>query len=133
MKRNADVGYLILRVALGILMLLHGMAKLENGLGSIENTLANAGIPAAFSWLVYLGEIVAPLMLIFGFRTRKAGLLLAATMLVVMLVAFPHRWAQRTPVGAWALELQALFLFGGIAQFFTGGGRYALSTKSRWD
>ena len=33
----------------------------------------------------------------------------------------------------WGVELLGLYLFGSAALFFTGGGKYAFSSSSRWD
>lgn len=133
MKRNNDLGLLILRVSLGMLMLLHGIAKVKNGTGFIEGVFEKNGLPAFLAYLVYLGEIIAPLMLIAGFRTRLASVLLGGTMVVVILTAAKDKVGQLTETGAWAIEVQALFFFGALALFFTGGGKFAASTKSKWD
>lgn len=133
MTKNNDLGLMILRVSLGILMLLHGIAKIKNGTGFIEGVFEKNGIPSLLAYLVYLGEVIAPLMLIVGFRTRLAALLLGGTMLVVVLTAAYDKIGKLTEVGAWALEVQALFFFGALALFFTGGGRFSASTKSIWD
>jgi len=37
--------------------------------------LANAGFPSALGYLVYVGEVLAPLLLIVGLWTRAAALL----------------------------------------------------------
>lgn len=133
MNRNTNVGILILRVAIGISMLMHGIAKLKNGTGFIESSFDKAGLPPALAYTVYITEVLAPLMLVVGFRSRIAALLVAGTMLVVMLVVLPAKLSQTIETGAWALELQGLFLFGSLALFFTGAGKYAVSTKSKWD
>lgn len=133
MNRNANIGILILRLSIGVLMLMHGIAKIKNGTGYIESSFDKAGLPAALAYTVYITEVLAPLMLIVGFRTRIAALLVAGTMLVVMVFVMPAKLTQTIETGAWALELQGLFMFGSIALFFLGGGRYALSTRSKWD
>jgi len=35
--------------------------------------------------------------------------------------------------GCLAIELEILFLLGALSLFFTGGGKYAASSKSNWD
>lgn len=133
MKKNHDLGLLVLRVSLGVLMLLHGIAKIRNGTGFVEESFSKIGMPTFMAYSVYLTEILAPLMLIFGFRSRIAAILLAGTMFVVMFFVFPQKISQILPTGGWALELQALFLTGAVAVFLMGGGKYAVSTKSKWD
>ena len=41
---NENTGKLILRVVLGLLILLHGISKLRNGIGWLDGALANAGL-----------------------------------------------------------------------------------------
>lgn len=133
MKNNTDLGLLILRIAVGGLMIFHGIAKIVNGTGFIESTFAEIGLPSFMAYSVYITEVLAPLALIMGFRTKIAALLIASTMLVVMFLVFPQKLGQLVETGAWALELQALFALSAITLFFTGGGKYAVSTNSSWD
>src|SRR5690242_16447870 len=79
-----DAGKLVLRVLLGVLLLLHGLAKLANGPGPIAGMLQSHGVPGVFAYAVYLGEVVAPLLLIFGAWTRVAALVVAVNMLVAI-------------------------------------------------
>ena len=70
-----DLGKLLLRLPVGGLMLFHGIHKLKNGLGFIEKTLADAGLPTYLSYGVLLGEVLAPLLIVFGVFSRPAALL----------------------------------------------------------
>ena len=134
MKQNSlSTGLLILRVSLGVLMLLHGIAKITGGVEGIENNLVGKGLPGFIAYGVYVGEVVAPLMLIVGFRTRLAALLFSVNMVVAAVLAHPNDIFALTERGIYSLETLALFLFGGLALVFTGGGKYAVSSKSWWD
>lgn len=133
MKKNIDAGLLVLRLSIGILMLLHGIAKIQNGVSGTMGLIENAGLPAALGYLIYIGEVLAPLMLIAGFRSRLGALLVAGTMAFVMVFIQPDKFGQITPTGAWGLEVQGLFLFGSMAILIAGGGKYAVSTRSKWD
>src|SRR5690606_9929150 len=133
LKRNIDAGLLIFRLTLGILMLLHGIHKLINGVDGIKGMLAEVGLPGFLAYGVHLGETLASLLLIVGFRTPLA----AGAYTGVMVVAF---WRARLEplfalgeAGAWLHEGIALFLFGGLGLIFTGGGKYALSTNNQCD
>lgn len=132
MKNNQSIGLLVLRVGLGVLMLLHGIAKLK-GVDGVGNMLVEKGIPKFFAYGVYLGEILAPLMLIIGFRTRVAALLVTCTMLVVIFIAHSENVLALSKTGGWANELPGLFLIGVLTLLFTGGGKFALSSKNKWD
>ncbi len=51
-----DLGKLILRLVLGILVLLHGLSKLDSGIGWIGGMLQGHGLPGFVSYGVYIGE-----------------------------------------------------------------------------
>ena len=75
MELSANLGKLLLRLTLGGLMLLHGLGKMHAVPAGIMDRLANAGFPSALGYLVYVGEVLAPLLLIVGLWTRAAALL----------------------------------------------------------
>ncbi|AZT82133.1 DoxX family protein [Marinobacter sp. NP-4(2019)] len=126
MLDNADLGKLIIRLTLGGLMLFHGIAKLIHGTGFIEGQLASLGIPAIFAYGVFIGELLAPLMVILGYQTRIGALLIAFNMLVAIALVHGHELLALGSSGGWALELQGFFLFTAIALVFLGPGRYKL-------
>ena len=122
-----DAGKLVLRLTIGILILLHGLAKLMNGVGFIEGMLASRGVPAFFAYAVYVGEVIAPVLLILGIYTRIAALLVAINMVVAIVLVHMGELFAMTKTGGWALELQGLFLFGAIAVALLGAGRYSVA------
>ena len=131
--RNTDLGLLLIRLSVGWLMLFHGIAKMKHGVSGIEGMLESKGLPGFIAYGVYLGEVVAPILLIIGFRTRLAAIVFAVNMLVIMFIAHPENLTGFSSHGGWKLELAGLYLFGSLALIFTGGGKYALSSKSKWD
>ena len=133
MLQKKNTGLFILRVTFGILLLLHGIHKILNGIGGIKEALAGNGIPAIFGYGVYLGEVVGPLLVIFGYRTKIGALLITANMLVAILLMHSGQILSLNKVGAWAVETPALYLFGALALVFTGGGKYGVSYNNRWD
>ena len=46
---NEDIGKLILRVSIAVLMLFHGFAKLQNGIDGIKFLVTSAGLPEFFA------------------------------------------------------------------------------------
>lgn len=126
MLENADLGKLIVRLTLGGLLLFHGIAKLFHGVGFIEGQLASHGIPAFFAWGVFIGELLAPLMVILGYQTRIGALLIVFNMLVAIALVHSHELMTLGNNGGWALELQGFFLFIAVAVIFLGPGRYKL-------
>ena len=130
MIRSDDTGKLVLRLALGILILLHGIAKLSNGVGFISGMLTSHGLPGALAYLVYVGEILAPVLLIVGIYTRPAAWITVINMLVAIWLVHLKDIGVIGKTGGWALELQALFLFSALAVAFLGAGRFSLGGTS---
>lgn len=126
MLDNADLGKLILRLTLGSLLLFHGISKLFSGVGFIEGLLASHGIPLIVAYGAFIGELVAPLMVILGYYTRIGALLIVFHMLVALALAHTHQLMTLSGSGGWALELQGFFLFSAVALVFLGPGRYKL-------
>jgi putative oxidoreductase len=121
------VGKLILRLTVGILTLFHGVAKItsEGAFDFIASRLGSVGIPEAVAYGVYVGEIVAPLLLIAGVLSRVSGLIIVINMLFAIGLAHMGDLLSLTDHGGYRLELQMFFLFGALAIAFLGSGRYA--------
>lgn len=128
-----NIGLLILRLSIGGLMLFHGYDYLIHGVDSIASLFKKNGIPEFMAYSVYLGELIAPLLLILGYRSRLASLFIAATMVVAILLAHPNDIFKLGEYGNWALELNGLYLFGSLSILLLGGGKLALSSSSKWD
>ncbi|SAI71085.1 membrane protein [Bordetella ansorpii] len=132
--RSDDTGKLILRLSLGILILLHGLSKLSTGVGGIAGMLSQHNIPGFVAYFVYVGEILAPLLLILGIASRLGGLIIAINMVVAIMLAHSSQLSGMTAQGGWALELQGMFLFSALAVAFLGAGRFALAgANGRWN
>ncbi len=125
-----DLGKLLLRLALGVLILLHGADKVLHGAGFVLDMVAKHGLPREFGYLVYAGEVLAPAMLILGLWTRPAAFVLAVNMAVAVWLVHMGELFTRAQSGGWALELQGLYFAAALALVFTGGGRY--SVTRRW-
>ena len=133
MRKNNDLGLLILRITIGVLMLLHGIPKLSAGLDFIKSMLVEKGLPAFIAYGVLIGEILAPIAILIGFRTRIAAAVYAFNCLVAILLVHSSEIFSMGEHGGWALELLGLYLFGSLALFFTGGGNIAISKNNKWD
>lgn len=133
LEKNIDLGLLILRVSIGGLMLLHGIAKLQHGAGFIEDVVVGAGLPSFIAYGVYVGEVIAPLFILLGLGTRVASLIFAGNCLVAALLVHSQDIFTLNEQGGWTVELLGLFFFGALALIFTGGGKYAISNKYIWD
>lgn len=121
-----DAGKLVIRVVLAGLLLFHGVSKLIGGVGFITGMLAQAGLPSALGYLVYIGEVVAPLFILFGVYTRLAGLVVVINMIVAVLLVHTSQFFTLNQTGGWALELQAMYFAAGVALALMGAGRYSV-------
>jgi putative oxidoreductase len=124
-----DIGKLLLRVAVGLLILLHGIAKVRHGLGDVADAMARAHLPQAVGYLVYVGEVLAPLLMILGLWTRVAALVVVANMVVALLLGHPHELFAMTTHGGLLLEVQWLMLAGALSVALLGPGRYSLRDR----
>ncbi|MGN7726023.1 DoxX family protein [Luteimonas sp. 22616] len=124
-----DFGKLVLRIVLGALILLHGISKLKNGLGPIEGMVVGYGLPGFFAYGVLVGEVLAPLMLLFGFYARIGAVIVVINMLFAFALAHMGQLGQLNDQGGWALELQGMFLFTAVAITLLGPGRYAINQR----
>jgi putative oxidoreductase len=130
MSSMDDAGKLVLRLTVGILVLMHGIAKLLNGIGPIEGMLVARGMPAFVAWGAYIGEVLAPLLLIIGIYTRAAAAIVMVNMIVAIALAHSAEFFQLGKTGGWSLELQGMFLFGALAIVLLGAGRYSVAGKT---
>jgi putative oxidoreductase len=123
---GADLGKLVLRLALGLLILLHGIAKLAGGPAGIIGMVEQAGLPGPVGYLVYVGEVLAPLLVILGLWTRPAAAVIAVNMVVAIGLAHMDQLWTLTKSGGWALELQGMYLFSALALALIGAGRFSV-------
>lgn len=121
-----DEGKLLLRAALAIILLFHGVSKLAGGIGPIVGMVQGAGLPAVFAYGVYIGEVVAPLLILVGLFTRASALVVVVNMIVAILLAHSAQFFTLNETGGWALELQGLFIAAALAVALLGAGRYSL-------
>lgn len=131
--RRIDLGLLFLRLSIGLLMLMHGIFKLQYGIDSIAGMVLQAGLPSFVAYGVYIGEVVAPILIIAGVATRLTALFFAINCIVATFLAHAGDLFTLNAAGGWAVELLGLYFFGAIALVFTGGGKYAVSSKYIWD
>ena len=122
-----DFGKLVMRLALGILILLHGIAKLKGGIAGISGMVTGIGLPPWFAYGVYVGEVLAPIMVIIGLYSRAGAFIIFVNM--IFAVALSHRaelFMLNAKTGGYALELQAMFMLTALALTCMTPGRYAI-------
>lgn len=123
---SPDFAKLFLRVTFSVMFLLHGIHKIESGVGFIEGKFIEFGLPGAFAYLAYIAEIITPILMILGVFTRISAFITAAGCVVIVIFMHSHDFFALTKVGAWAVEGIATYLFAFITIMLLGSGKYAL-------
>lgn len=121
-----DLARLLLRITLSVLMLFHGFYKVEHGLDPIRNMLVSDGLPTFIAYGVYLGEVVAPIMIILGIFTRPAALIVTLNMLIAILMMGLNKVTILTDQGALGIELEFIYFIGFLCIALLGCGRFSV-------
>ncbi len=117
--RTAAYGALVLRVALGMLALAHGLTKLLvfTPAGTV-GFFASLGYPAFVAWFAMAAETLGGVALILGVYARVVAVIQLPILLGATLVHLPNGWMFASPNGGfefplfWAVALLALALIG---------------------
>lgn len=132
-SRYNDIGLLIIRVSIGLIMAIaHGYGKLSGGpegwerMGHQMENLGISFLPLFWGFMAMFSEFFCSILLVLGLFFRPAAALLVATMLVAAVrhLSLPPEASGAGFKGAsHALELLAVYL----ALFFTGPGKYNIT------
>ena len=135
---SEDLGKLVLRLAVGILIVFHGLA-LATGDAGIPNNLARWHLPTGLMWLGFAIEFGGGLAMILGAYARVGGFFLGVFMIVAILMAHVGLMGAQNhlfmvannPAGNhwdhYFLETQMFYLIGGFAVALLGAGKYGLN------
>ncbi|HLV39705.1 DoxX family protein [Xanthomarina sp.] len=121
-KNFNDLAQLIARVGFGALMLTHGIPKI--GMLSNPSEFADPlGIGGTLSLiLVLIAEVIAPVLVIIGFKTKLATIPIILTMLTAALV-----FHSQDPFGV--KEKALLYVVAFTVILLAGPGKYAIDKK----
>ena len=119
-SKNYQLGLLVLRIGMSGLMLTHGIPKLMRLFEGNMQFANPLGIGSGLSFvLTVIAEVLCPVLIILGLRTRLATI----PPIIVMLVAvFIVHWAD--PMAD--KEKALLFLTGFLTIALAGGGKYTI-------
>ncbi|UKM64212.1 DoxX family protein [Flavobacteriaceae bacterium GSB9] len=118
-KKPVDLGLLILRVGFSGMMLTHGIPKISRLFESPIKFADPIGLGETPSLILTLiGEVVAPILVLVGFKTKWATLPTIITMLVAAFVVHLN-----DPLGT--KEKSILFLIAFVAILIAGPGHYS--------
>lgn len=115
------------RVLLSIIFLVSGFGKITGYAGTVAY-MASMGVPSALLPLVILVELVGGLMILVGYQTRLAALVLAAFTLVAGII-FHMQFGNQ---GQMIHFMKNLAIAGGFLQVFaTGPGLWSVDGQKR--
>lgn len=132
-RTNEDIAPLLARVALGAVILPHGLQKLLGlfggyGFSATIDALTGSGLPWIAALLVILGESFGALGLIFGFISRFAAFGMIAIMLGAIFIHLPNgffmNWSGQQAGEGFEFHLLAIGL--GLIVMLRGAGKWSL-------
>jgi len=107
-------------------MLTHGVNKITKGVNGMKGMLSAKGFPEIMAYGAYLGEVVAPLLIIAGFFTRPAAAIVAFTMVIAIYVSNGDNVLAFDERGSLKIELALMYLLGSLTLVFSGSGRFGV-------
>lgn len=122
-KILTDLGLVLLRIVPSVLMITHGIPKFQNLISGDIKFGDPIGIGAAPSlFLAVIGELVCPILIIIGFKTRWAAFPAAITMAVAAFIAHGADPLAKK-------ELALLYLTFFVVIMLLGPGKYSIDKK----
>jgi len=121
-----NIGKLVLRLMLGGMMLFHGIDKALHGITYIQGLVKSQGVPEVLAYGVYAGEILAPIFLILGWKSRFWAGVIVLNMAVAIYLTQTGAFLKLGAHGAWAMEVSMFYMLSALAMVFLGSGKYAI-------
>jgi putative oxidoreductase len=125
MNNNTDYAALVLRIALGVMFVAHGLLKvLVFTLPGTVGFFESVGFPGSMAYFVILAEIGGGILLLAGIGVRIVSLVLVPVLLGAAYVHFGNGWVFSNPNGGW--EYPVFLTVTTIVQALLGPGKFAL-------
>lgn len=131
--KKQDLILLLCRISTAFPMLFYGINKAVFGINWIESSLQNLGLPSFLAYGVMLGEILSPIAMLIGFRTKIAAFIFFLNTIVAFLIARTGELFTLNQYGGWSLDLLFMFMMGGLMLSLSGAGQYSVSNNHKWD
>ncbi|UNY98174.1 DoxX family protein [Zhouia spongiae] len=124
MRNYTNIGLTVLRVGISLLMMTHGYGKLQMLLSGEEiQFMSFMGLSPTISLiLTIIGELIAPIFIIIGFKTRLASLFPVVTMAVAAFMVHGNDPLAKQ-------EMSLLYLIAFIAIGLLGAGKFSLDGR----
>jgi putative oxidoreductase len=128
--RTAPYAALLLRLALGIMFLAHGLTKLFvfTPAGTAK-FFASVGFAGWLAYPIIAFEIFAGVLLILGVFSRWVAVVAAVELFVASTVHFGNGWSFTNPNGGW--EYPVFLAVAAAVLALIGDGAYALKGSLR--
>ena len=123
MKPDSKLGLTVLRVGLSLLMLGHGIPKISKLFESPIEFPDPLGVgPVVSLILTLVGEVICPVLIIIGFKSRLAAIPVIITMLVAAFIVHGSDPFQKK-------ELAILYALGFLVILIGGPGKFSINKK----
>lgn len=128
--RAAELGTTLLRIALGVLFIAHGLTKLlVFTLPGTAEFFASVGFPGWTAYPVTALEVAGGVALVLGVLTRPVALALAGVALGAASVHLGNGWMFSNKDGGW--EFPVFLAVACLVQALLGSGALALRPGAR--
>ncbi len=121
-----NIGKLLLRVMLGGMLLLHGIHKIIHGVAPIKQMLVAHHLPEVLAYGVYVGEVLAALFVLIGWKSRFWASVIVVNMSVAIYLTQWQGLSRLGAHGGWAVELPMFYLGTAMVVMLLGSGKYAI-------
>lgn len=132
-QRMMDVSLLIIRLAIGIVFVAHGLQKVFGmfggaGIEGFAGTMEALGFsqPLVWAWLIGLGELVGGIFLILGILPRLSSAVIAAIMVGAIVTIHGQNGYFAKGGG---IEYQLFIIMVCLPVMLSGGGKFSVFDK----
>ena len=92
----------------------------------MKGMLTAKGLPEIMAYGAYVGEVVAPILIIIGFFTRPAAAIVAFTMVIAIYVSRGSDILAFDERGSLKIELALMYLLCSLTLVFSGSGKFGV-------
>jgi putative oxidoreductase len=121
-----DAGRLVLRVMVAGLILFHGIDKILHGIGWMQGPFQSLHLPFFIAYGVFVGEVLAPLLVLAGVFSRIGALFMAFNMIMALVLDAGRFILTINRGGGWGIEVEVFYLLGSVCVVLLGPGRFAI-------
>lgn len=123
-----DIGAALLRLAMGVMFLAHGLLKvLVFTLPGTVGFFESIGLPGFLAYVVTIAEIGGGALLILGYKTRMVAWALTPVLLGATWAHLGNGWLFTNANGGW--EYPMFLVVAGIAVALLGPGAWAIDKR----